>query len=468
MRPVYHFTPKQNFMNDPNGLVFCDGEYHLFYQHNPFGDTWGHMSWGHAVSRDLLRWEHLPLALAERAGEMVFSGSAVVDHANTSGLGHAGRPPLVAIYTGHTEREQTQNLAWSTDRGRTWTRHAGNPVLAIGSRQHRDPKVFWFEPTRRWVMVTVLADEHRVRFDTSPDLSSWTRTSEFGPAGATDGAWECPDLFPLPVDGEPETVRWVLKVDVQRGIGAQYFVGEFDGEHFHPDGSVDRVLRVDHGADFYAAQSWSDAPDGRRLWLAWMSHWDYASSTPTSPWRGMFSIPRELRLLRSPDGVRLVQAPAAELRSLRRPLFHFAGAGASLAEINAALSRTPMSAALEIDVELALGGATEFGLQVRKGAEAATTIGVDARCAELFVDRRRSGDVSFAKSFAAEHRAPLALEQGRVRLQIFVDACSVEVFADGGRSVISDLIFPGPQSRGVELYARGGEATLEFLDVFGL
>ena len=259
-RPRYHFTPPQNFMNDPNGLVFYDGEYHLFYQYNPFGDVWGHMSWGHAVSTDLIHWEHLPVALHEDDKGMIFSGSAVVDWQNTSGFGKDNNPPLDRYLHRSHRSEQTQKPRLQPDRGRTWTKYAGNPVIAIGARDFRDPKVFWHEPTRQWIMVTVLADQHKVRFDGSPDLRHWTHLSDFGPAGAIDGAWECPDLFPLAVEGQPELKKWVLKVDALKGTGAQYFIGEFDGTRFINDAPDDQILRVDYGNDFYAAQSWSDMP----------------------------------------------------------------------------------------------------------------------------------------------------------------------------------------------------------------
>ncbi|HXE80327.1 MAG TPA: glycoside hydrolase family 32 protein, partial [Vicinamibacterales bacterium] len=270
LRPLLHFTPQRNFMNDPNGLVFRDGEYHLFYQHNPQDDRWGHMSWGHAVSRDLLHWEHLPLALAEEDGIMVFSGSAVADPADTSGLcGGANASCLVAIYTGHGHGKQTQNLAVSRDRGRTWRKYEGNPVLDLSRNDHRDPKVFWHEASRRWVMVSVLAGERKVRFFSSPDLKRWEMMSDFGPAGATGGAWECPDLFPLPVDNDPREIRWVLDVDIYPGgrlggSGAQYFVGTFDGGRFMSEDPPDRIRWVDFGRDFYASQSYAGLPDGRR------------------------------------------------------------------------------------------------------------------------------------------------------------------------------------------------------------
>ena len=216
LRPQFHFSPARNFMNDPNGLVYFEGEYHLFYQHNPEGDRWGHMSWGHAVSPDLLHWKHLPVALREEDGIMVFSGSVVVDHEDRSGL-CGGRPCLVAVYTGHTKDRQTQNLAASRDRGRTFTKYAGNPVLDLARKDFRDPKVFWHAPTARFVMVTVLPDEHKVRFFASRDLKRWEALSDFGPAGAQGGVWECPDLFVLPVEGEPGVTRWVLDVDLNPG-----------------------------------------------------------------------------------------------------------------------------------------------------------------------------------------------------------------------------------------------------------
>ena len=241
-RPQFHFTPAQNWMNDPNGLVYYQGEYHLFYQYNPFGDTWGHMSWGHAVSRDLVHWQHLPVAIPELGDEMAFSGSAVVDYGNTSGFGTTQNPAMVAIYTAAKPGNQSQALAYSTDKGRTWQRYAGNPVLDIGSGEFRDPKVFWYEPEHKWVMAVVMAVEHKVRLYSSTNLKQWTLMSDFGPAGAVGGAWECPDLFPLAVDGDPAKTKWVIVVNlnpggIAGGSGGQYFVGDFDGTRFTADDS---------------------------------------------------------------------------------------------------------------------------------------------------------------------------------------------------------------------------------------
>jgi len=238
-RPQFHFTPEKNWMNDPNGLVYYEGEYHLFYQYNPNGNSWGDMSWGHAVSNDLVHWTELPLALSHDGNEMVFSGSAVVDRDNTTGFGTTENPPMVAIYTSHniTTGIQAQSLAYSTDRGRTWTKYQGNPVIDIGSRDFRDPKVQWYAPTQSWLMTVSMSAEHKVRFYSSKNLKDWNLQSEFGPAGATGGVWECPDLFPLAVDGDESNIKWVLVVNINPGgiaggSAAQYFVGDFDGTKF--------------------------------------------------------------------------------------------------------------------------------------------------------------------------------------------------------------------------------------------
>ena len=241
-RPQFHFTPEKNWMNDPNGLVYYKGEYHLFYQYNPNGNSWGDMSWGHAVSEDLVHWKELPLALSHDDNEMVFSGSAVVDENNTTGFGTKKNPPMVAMYTSHNKSTgiQSQSLAYSTDRGRTWTKYQGNPVIDIGSRDFRDPKVQWYAPTKSWLMTVSLSAEHKVRFYSSKDLKDWTQLSEFGPVGATGGVWECPDLFPLAVDGDKNNIKWVLVVNINPGgiaggSAAQYFIGDFDGTKFTAD-----------------------------------------------------------------------------------------------------------------------------------------------------------------------------------------------------------------------------------------
>jgi len=474
-RPRYHFTPRRNWLNDPNGLLHYAGEYHLFYQHNPEGFRHDNMSWGHAVSRDLLRWEERPVAIPYRDGVMAFSGSAVVDWENTSGLGQGGEPPLVAVFTGHHPHahRQDQRLAYSTDRGHTWTLYSGNPVLDIGAHDFRDPKVFWHAPTRKWVMAVALPNEHKVRFYGSPDLKAWRFLSDFGPLGNTGGVWEVPELLELPVEGGAQTA-WLLKVDLGSGgpwggSAAQYFTGHFDGTRFHPDAaSLEGVRWVDHGPDFYAALSWSDLPaeQGRVVWIGWMSNWAYAKDVPTHPWRGLLSLPRRLWLAPDPrtGALSLRQEPVEELAALRRDPFRLAGA--TLAE--GRLPLEPRGAGLEVALELEPRGASSCGLRLRVGEAEATVVGYDARRQELYLDRRLSGAAGFSDRFAGRYSAPVPLREGRVGLRVFVDTCSVEVFADDGRAVISGLIFPQASSTGLELYAEGGEAGVRRLEVWEL
>ncbi|MDE2508435.1 MAG: glycoside hydrolase family 32 protein [Planctomycetota bacterium] len=474
-RPLFHFTPTKNFINDPNGLLFLEGEYHLFYQHNPEGDRWGHMSWGHAVSRDLVRWEHLPVALREADGIMIFSGSAVFDARNTSGLGRDGQAPMVAIYTGDGHRKQTQNIAASVDRGRTWTKFAGNPVVDLHSNSFRDPKVFWHEPSRRWVMATVLADERKVRLWSSRDLKNWERLSDFGPAGSRKGVWECPELFETPVEGgSPGESRWILKVDVNDGApfggsGGQYFVGRFDGKTFQNEPTPrDEPLWIDFGKDFYASQTWNDAPNsGRPVWVAWMNNWQYANDIPTSPWRGAMTLPRVVTLRRTPDGLRIVQTPVAGVESLR-------GAHRKVENrvIKAGETRLDVDkiegAALDLVATFEPGDAETFGLKVRCGAGEETLVGVDRRAGTVFVDRTRSGAVGFSPHFAGRHSARASLGDGPIRLRVLVDATSVEVFANDGLVALTDQVFPRPESIGASLFATGGNARLQTLDVWQL
>jgi fructan beta-fructosidase len=461
-RPQFHFTPETNWMNDPNGLVYFDGEYHLFYQHNPHGHEWGHMSWGHAVSDDLVHWQHLPIAIHEEYGIMAFSGSAVVDEKNTSGFGVGGQPPLVAIYTGHGLGRQTQDLAYSNDRGRTWTKYAGNPVIDIDEAEFRDPKVFWHEPTSQWVMIVALSAKKRLQFYSSSDLKAWTLLSEFGPAGVLNKPnWECPDMFELPIENEPGATRWVVEANlgggsIAGGSGGEYFIGEFDGEKFVAESKESQWF--DFGRDYYADLTWSNVPreDGRRISIGWMSNTE-TSSTPTYPWRSAMSIPRQLSLRRVDGKLRLCQRPVRELDSLRDSLVDIKPRSLD----NETLPIELAGQQLEITLEVRPGTATEFGARVLKGEREQTTVGYDAKNESLFVDRTKSGNVTFHPAFAGRHAGPLkADENGLVRMTIYVDASSVEVFGNHGESVITDLVFPSSKSNRLELYADGGTAEI--------
>lgn len=415
-RLLYHFTPPQNWTNDPNGLVYYKGEYHLFYQYNPFGTKWGHMSWGHAVSPDLVHWQDLPVALKEENGIMIFSGSAVVDQHNSSGLCHASRGDnscLIAVYTGHTPARQTQNIAYSNDRGRTWTKYRGNPVLDLGLKDFRDPKVLWYERQKKWVMATALADQQKIRFFESTDLLHWKALSDFGPAGATGGAWECPDLFELPVQST-SLKKWVLVVNINPGgiaggSGTQYFIGSFDGKTFRSDNPPDRQLWMDYGKDYYAAVSFFGHDPGRdrRVMIGWFSNWQYANDTPETDWRGAMALPREITLSQTSQGIRVVQQPVREIETLVAPATSrvIANHSMSISEVNASLARNTVTGnSMEIDMELTMGTAQQAGLVVFKGRGERTLIGVDRGRSAVFIDRRQSGLVDFNKNFPADRK----------------------------------------------------------------
>lgn len=461
-RPQFHFTPEINWMNDPNGLVYFDGEYHLFYQYNPLGNEWGHMSWGHAVSKNLVNWEHLPIALYEEYGVMAFSGSAVADLENTSQFGTREKPPLVAIYTGHGHGKQSQDIAFSTDRGRSWTKYRDNPVLDIDEAEFRDPKVSWHAGTKQWVMVVSLAAKKRLQFYGSKDLKKWVFLSEFGPAGvANKPNWECPDLFELPIRNEPGKTRWILKADmgsgsIAGGSGGEYFTGVFDGKTFIADSKESQW--IDYGRDFYASVSWSNIPekDGRRILLGWMNNWETALN-PTKPWRSAMSIPRELILERSGDTLGLCQTPVRELSLLH-------GKVEEVKDIllnNAVRRLETRGQQLDVLLEMEPGTATDVGIRLLKSDTEQTVVGYDAKAKKIYVDRTKSGNVGYHKAFAGRHAGPLAPDSnGRIRLRILVDSCSVEVFGNRGETVITDLVFPSADSDRLELFASGGQATI--------
>lgn len=476
-RPQYHFTPTRNFMNDPNGLVFFQGEYHLFYQHNPQGAEWGHMSWGHAVSDDLVHWRNLPVAIPEEPGRyMIFSGSAVVDWRNSSGLCSSNDPHdsscLVAIYTAASARAQKQNLAFSNDRGRSWSNYAGNPVADLRQPDFRDPKVFWYQPRKKWVMVAVFADEKEVQILDSPDLKKWTLRGTFGPPDASKGQWECPDLFELPLEGT-SAKKWVMVVNRNPGApfggtGVQYFVGTFDGVKFTSETPISQELWADYGKDFYATNSYSDIPehDGRRIWLAWLSNWQYANSEPTKLWRGAQSLPRVLGLKKYPEGIRLTQTPVQEIERLRKEhVFHASdvlirqGESISLAE--------GKGDALEIEAEFVPGSAAEFGFRVREGQNEETQVGVSSATHELFIDRTRSGLISFSPDFPGRHHAALHWTSP-LKLHIFLDRSSVEIFGNDGETVLTDRIYPSTGSEGFEVYSDAGDSRIRSLTIWRL
>jgi fructan beta-fructosidase len=478
-RPQYHFTPATNFMNDPNGLVSYKGEYHLFYQHNPQGAEWGHMSWGHAVSDDMLHWRHLPLAIPEQPGRyMIYSGSAVVDWHNSSGLCSSTDPRdpscLVAIYTAAGSDSQRQNLAFSHDRGRTWSNYSGNPIVDLHQPDFRDPKVFWYERQKKWVMVAVFADEKQVKILDSTDLRNWTLRSTFGPLGIAKGQWECPDLFELPLDNNSQAKKWVMVVNRNPGApaggtGVEYFVGNFDGANFTNENPAGPELWADYGKDFYATNSFSDIPtgDGRRIWLGWISNWQYANAEPTKLWRGAQSLPRVLRLKTYPDGIRLIQASVKEVERLRTKQL-FRGSRLSIQQTNNEIHAANVQGdTLEIEAEIAPRGAGEMGFRLCKGPNEETLVGVSAKTQELFIDRTHSGVVSFSPDFPGRHHATLRWTSS-VKLHIFLDRSSLEVFANDGETVLTDRIYPSLGSDGLEAFSGSGDSQIQSLTIWKL
>ncbi|MEI5996229.1 glycoside hydrolase family 32 protein [Paraburkholderia bengalensis] len=486
-RSALHYTPQRNWMNDPNGLVYYKGLYHLFYQYNPHGNFWGDMSWGHATSHDLIHWEEHAVALPANQSEEIFSGSVVVDARNTSGFGTAKTPPLVALYTSvykagsrHEAGVQAQSVAYSTDDGVTWRQYAHNPVLTLSpeSKQFRDPKVSWFAPGGYWLMATVVADAHVVKFYRSDNLIDWTFLSDFTlPNVPHRGAlWEMPDLFALPLDGDPSRLKWVMIVNVNPwsiagGSGAMYFVGQFDGTRFvaddvAPAGSDPaRYHWLDHGADYYAAGTFSNAPSGKAVTIGWMSNWDYASHVPTAPWKGAMALPRELALKTIDGRPQLISVPPPSYVSMVKQLPATRIDAIDVSSATRDLARPARGSVQNIRMTIRPDTAQRVGLIVRASAsgDVGTRIFYDTRMQTLIVDRSRSGNTWFSGAFSKAHIVNLPLNDGRLDLQVVIDRNSVEVFADRGRAVVTDLIFPAAGDNHVRVFAEGGDAR--FSDV---
>lgn len=493
-RPALHYTPQCNWMNDPNGLVYDAGVYHLFYQYNPEGSQWGNMSWGHATSRDLLHWREAPVAMRADDRQQVFSGSIVADTRNASGLGPSAATdaPLVALYTsaynagsGHAPSTQAQSLAFSTDHGKTWAQYARNPVLSLTpeSRQFRDPKVAWYAAGGYWIMAAVVADAQVVKFYRSSNLIDWTFLSDFSLPGIPHrGAlWEMPDLIPFDLDGDSRQVRWVLIVNVNPwsiagGSGAMYFVGRFDGTTFTPD----RVLApeadpaeydwLDHGADYYAAGTFSGVPGGQAVAIGWMANWDYADRVPTAPWRGAMALPRELALKTIDGRPQLTSAPTRQFRALVEQQGGTRVTGLAITSSSQMLPSATRGIVQNIDVTLTPGTARRAGIVVRGSADASvgTRIVYDVVAQTLTLDRSASGETRFSDKFSKMHIARLPLVDGKLQMNIVVDRSSVEVFAQHGRVVITDLVFPSCSDDRVAVFAQGGTATFDTIEVTNL
>lgn len=438
LRPQFHFSPARGWTNDPNGLVYYDGEYHLFFQHNPFGTKWGNMTWGHAVSTDLVHWRQLPDAIHLDELGTIFSGSAVVDHTGTTGWQTDEHKPIVGIYTsaGGTNAESrgqpfTQSIAYSTDRGRSWTKYEGNPVLGNIHGGNRDPKVIWHEPTGQWVMILYLDRRSEFALFGSPNLKEWTKLSDL----PIPNGHECPDLFELPVDGDPANTRWVAWEG-----GGLYLVGRFDGKTFSTEGGP---FPTQFGANDYAAQTYSDIPptDGRRIQFSWMRGGRY----PDMPFNQQMSVPRVLTLRTTPDGIRLFFEPIEEIKKLREKQHAWDDVMLRAEPVSLACAAGEL---LDIEVTFDLGQAKTVGLDIR--GHKVEYSSADQQLTAL-------GKV-----------APLAPIDGRIALRILVDRTSVEVFANGGRVQLASCFLPEPENKNLSVFATGGPATATQVSVWQL
>jgi fructan beta-fructosidase len=469
-RPQIHFSPKEKWMNDPNGMVYHNGEYHLFYQYYPDGTKWGPMHWGHAVSTDLVHWQHLPVALYPDSLGYIFSGSAVLDKNNTSGLGTKDNPPLIAIYTYHdAEKEkagrddfQYQGIAYSLDNGRTWTKYQKNPVLPNqGIRDFRDPKVFWHNETSRWVMTLAVKDH--IEFWGSPDLKAWTKLSEFGKdVGAHGGVWECPDLFEARVEGE-DTTRWLLFVSINPGgpnggSATQYFTGVFDGTRFTPD-DARTTQWLDYGPDNYAGVTWSGAPDNRKIFLGWMSNWAYAEVVPTEKWRSAMTLPRDISLKRSGKNLYARSTLSPEVLTIATEKIRLQDV---IVRDSVLLTGDNIPDASQLLLQ-GVASADSFSIVLYNDIGQELVIGFDGDRKEFYVDRGRSGRNDFSEKFTSKAVAPRIAAGDKIPFKVVTDVSSVEVFFDDGLSVMTSIHFP--DQRFSKLKFRGNDVRLESLEV---
>ena len=463
-RPTYHFSPLYGWMNDPNGMVYKDGEYHLFYQHNPYGSKWGNMHWGHAISKDLINWEHRPDAITPDALGTIFSGSAVVDTDNTAGFG-AGA--IVAIYTQNSDR-QVQSIAYSTDNGRSFTKYENNPVLTSDARDFRDPKVFCHKETQRWIMLLAVGQEMQIF--SSSNLKDWAFESSFGEGqGAHGGVWECPDLFELPVDGTNEK-KWVLLCNLNPGgpfggSATQYFVGTFNGKEFVNE-SPSKTKWMDWGKDHYATVTWSDAPDNRRIAIAWMSNWQYANDVPTSQYRSPNSVPRDLSLFTVDGETYLQSAPSPELLKLRdiskKRSFKVNGTRT----IKDMIAGNEGAYEIELTIENQHADVIGFRLYNDKGEE--VDMQYDMKEKKFSMDRRKSGDVGFNENFPMLTWTTIESGKDELKLRLFVDKSSVEAFGDGGRFVMTNQVFPSEPYTHIDFYSKGGAYKVDSFVIYKL
>ena len=437
-RPAYHFSPQYGWMNDPNGMVYHNGEYHLYFQHNPYGSTWGNMHWGHAISKDLKKWEYQPEALAPDALGSIFSGSAVVDKNNTAGFGENA---LIALYTS-AGKKQTQSIAYSLDNGRTFTKYENNPVLTDPNYiDFRDPKVFWHENSKQWIMS--LATTQVITFYGSKNLKEWTKLSDFGEGiGNHDGVWECPDLIPMTYNGK---TKWMLIVSINPGgpnggSASQYFIGDFDGKKFKAD-ALPYPLWLDYGRDNYAGVTWSDAPNKKAIFIGWMSNWDYSNQAPSLNFKNASTIPRELSLVHNGKHLVVASNPVKEIEDMRYETHKLESLTVSKSHTIDRLLESP-TGAYEIEMEVETNGASLFSFKLQNRENESLDFIFDVANEKMMVDRSKSGLVDFNPKFAAKPSVAPLIKKNSYKIRLMMDNASSEIFVDNGVLVQTNTIFP--------------------------
>lgn len=461
-RPQFHFSPEYGWMNDPNGMVYLDGEYHLFYQYNPYGSVWGNMHWGHAVSTDLISWTYLPTVLTPDSLGAIFSGSAVIDVNNTAGF---GKNAMVAIYTS-AGKVQAQSIAYSTDRGRTFTKYTKNPVLPNpGITDFRDPKVSWNEQSKQWVMA--LATRNTVTFYGSQNLKEWTKLSEFGDGiGSHAAVWECPDLFPLTFQGK---TKWVLIVSLNPGgpnggSATQYFIGNFDGKSFKPD-ALPYPLWLDYGRDNYAGVTFNNIPatDGRRIFMGWMSNWDYANQVPTKYFRSANTSPRELKIVNNGKHMILSSFPVVEMNKIKDKMIELpdlqVATNATIAEL---LEQNDGS--YEINMSVKPDDAEVFGFSLGNSKGELLVFKFDNSTGFFSIDRKKSGLTDFNDRFAMGMSAPL-IKRAVYNVRLLIDRASAEIFINEGEITMTTLFFPVECMNQLRFFSRAGKISVENIKI---
>lgn len=492
-RPEYHHTPLYGWMNDANGLVYKDGEYHLYFQYNPYGSKWGNMHWGHSVSKDLVHWEHLNPAIARDTLGHIFSGSTVIDKNNSAGY---GKDAMIAFYTSASdEHGQIQCMAYSNDNGRTYTKYEKNPILTPfdGLKDFRDPKVFWYEPAQKWYMI-VSADKN-MRFYSSTDLKQWEYLSQFGEGyGVQPNQFECPDFIQLPVDGNKDNMKWVMIVNINPGCpfggsATEYFIGDFDGKEFKCDTDKSVTKWLDFGKDHYATVCFSNTGD-RIIAVPWMSNWQYANVTPIRQYRGANALPRELSLYTKNGEIYMAANVVKETETLRKSTRNVESLSVEGETVIDSIT-DGLNSGVELEMDIVPGKAQTVGFDIMNAKGEKTKIYLDLKAGRAVMDRTESGLIAFGEKaephfkenhdrrktesinyindFALGTWAPLSLCEGKsYHLNVFVDKCSVELFVDGGRIAMTNLVFPTEVYNSLRFYTEGGKAEVKNLSIHKL